>query len=745
MTNTKSARAQGVVADDMPIDVPKERQGAQLVAVPSFLRFFAATALGGIVGLGIWAFLLPRDAPPDKTPAEEVLAPAESVANKPGPDLPDEIRTAPIPDAIIAADEMLLVSDFKSARAAYEQLKLRATGDEANLIAYRIGIVAELLGEFEEARRAYQSLVDDSFGTSITKAAQLGQARIAIAKGRFREAQMRLAKELLASGGARQHGDFLLAESAHLLAQCQARELLFVSQQDLLDDHAVVVPSLPLQAAELLRLAETRSTPEDEPANAVEQRIAIVHRFGPEPEQTQVAVNMTQISLPEAITALARDTGLRVVASEMAKRSTIGRSTTIRQENTSLAIILDRLLLPLGMIWHLEGHLLHIGMKDEVDEGKVLAFSQQSAIRALRQASIFYPDHYPARFVELHTAMIQFHQGGTNESIQNYTAFLNRNPRSRLRQIAWFNLGKAYLLVGNEPAAIDAFYHVIDNGREREISHASYLYVGRLLLELGRYDEATKPLLMAIALSTDPRIRQLSIVALASCYALNDNLSAASSVLVEYDRDLVNEETRGAAELVSQYVRFRAADDSQVDHAGAMLVGSLAHSTDDGFSRVANGLIRSEALRELGLLKQRAIFLEQSILKTPAGAGRYRVLLALSDAHIDLGQLEEAERWLGEVIQNDQEPWNTTARMKQVQIALRNGESERCLKRCAELIGSTKDKDVHKFSLGMMGRIYQSQGEFQKASHCFAGILPPSMPANQLRSSDEQHESVLRN
>lgn len=700
-----------------------------------------AVVLGLTAGVSAWALIqkpqiaeLAGLSEPVQVMPQPIVASPQPVRQK----LPQEIQAGTVDEAIAAADELLLVGDFQSARSAYECLKTRTIGNDADRVAFRAAFAAELAGADEESRRAYQAILDTTANDIVAKVALLGRVRLDVKAGRFRAAQTQLAGELLANGAATLAKNPWVREAAHLLAESQAREVLLNSPQHLLADRSAIVFPLQVQAGNVLRLADTQPLNQDLLVKPDESSIAIVHRFGPEPEKTQVAVSLNEAALPDALEQLAHTSGLRLVTSELAKREMPGRSTTVRQSNMSMALILDRLLLPLGMCWTLDGRLLNITVTDELEQHEVTAFLQAAAIRALQQASIAYPDHDLARFVGLHTAMIQFQRGDLEGAIQNYSEFLKRNPRSQPRQTAWFNLAKAQLSAGEELAAINSFYHVIDNGREAEIAHAAYLYIGRLNIELGQYDEAKRPLLMAIALSTDSRVRQLSMVALAASYALNANFSAAAATLAEYNRDIQASGIRQSAELVSQYVRYRDASQSDVVQAGTMLVTSLANSPPSGFLRTSDGLIRSEALQGLGMLKQRAQFLKAFLEVTSNGAARQRMALALADTLADLGALPKAEQWLSEFIPTAKDPWLTRAKMQQVQIAYRRGDTERSMAMCSKLVAEATDKTAHEFALRVMGKIYQSRGDFQNASLCYAGILPPSATFNRLRTGPGQ-------
>jgi len=712
-----------------------------------FLRVIVAAILGLVAGIVAWALLLQPETParsgisePAAISAEPIAVSSEAIDHE----LPEEIHTAPVDEAIAVADEMLCVGDFRTAIRVYQSLKSRVAGNDASRLAYRAAVAAELAGEADDASRGFQSLLEGFADSSISKAAMLGRARLAVAGGRFRAAQGQLAGELLAAGATSLDTGRWVGEAAHLLAQSQAREVLLTSPQNLLEDQSPIVFPLLLNPTELLYLAEVPAADEERKATPGEPSVAIVHRFGPEPERTQVAVHLGEVPLADAIAQLAHHSGLRLVLSESAKRAMPGRSTTIHRPNMSLALILDRLLLPLDMRWRLDGRLLHVEMFEERTEDQATSYLQAAALRALQQASIAHPDHYLARSVELHLAMIQLQRGELKESVQNYTAFLKRNSRSRLRQAAWFNLAKAQLAMGDEVAAVDSFYHAIDNGRQTEIAHAAYLYIGRLKIELGQYDEAKRPLLMAIALATNSRIRELSVVALAASYALNDNDSAATAALVEYDRDLKASDIRRSAELVSQFVRYRDSDESNVVHAGTMLVTSLANSSPSGFLRSAEALIRDASLRDLGMLKQRVEFLKRFLEPPSNGSARQRLSLALADALTDLGQLSEAEQWLGEFIPEAKGPWLTQARIKQIQIIHQRGEDQRSMELCGRLIETASDKRAHKFALRVMGQLYQDQGDFQNASLCYAGILPPSTPTNEQRPGEGRFVPEIR-
>lgn len=150
------------------------------------LRVFVAAILGLAAGIATWRLLPNWETPthsgisePAPISAQPIAVSSEAIAQE----LPEEIHTAPIDQAIAAADEMLRVGDFRTAKRAYVSLKSRAAGNDASRLAYRAAVAAELAAAADEASRGFQSLLEDFADSSISKAAMLGRARLAVAGG----------------------------------------------------------------------------------------------------------------------------------------------------------------------------------------------------------------------------------------------------------------------------------------------------------------------------------------------------------------------------------------------------------------------------------------------------------------------------------------------------------------------------------------------------------------------------------
>lgn len=629
------------------------------------------------------------------------------------------------------ADGLLLEGDIAGANEAYESLARSAEGVTQLELKYRRGICYELLSEFEQALANYQSVVGQSTPTQIALAARLGQARVWIHSQLPELAKPLLFELLLNSPPWIPSGDAIQRESQQLLADVFANEAMQVTPKRLIDPKWIAQPALIFRQQLALDLvAESHSTAAQ--ATRPDTHVTVDDRAGQDPQKILLTVLIERMAVHEVVQLLARTAQLNVEWSTQAQEESLARTTQMAVSRLSLANILDAVLDPIGCVWEFDKGTIHVRRTADVPTSVLAQIYHTRATRMLQQTIAANPDDQstPASYLAL--ANLAFADGHPDQAVASYQRLLQLFPRLPIKAEAYFNLAKAYMLLGDNGRARESLYKVADSAPGHALEPMAYLYLGHLHLEEGEAAKAIKPLARAVALATDRELRNLSILTLAAAYLVDQKSIAANQVLMEHSALLRSDPDRKPAAFLSAMAGFRtAATRSQVEREGRRLLAALTHVKPADFFGSYGYALLGEAYRDLQL--------EDSLVETyetalKEGVGNHwgeLITYELAAVYFDHGEFDKAHVLLAALIASSGSAWIVKARLKMAEISFVTGKDRECLEACRQLFTVTEDSADKASILRLMGRVYERQGNHEQAAMCFGGIVPNDDPPTE--------------
>ncbi len=308
---------------------------------------------------------------------------------------------------------------------------------------------------------------------------------------------------------------------------------------------------------------------------SIEPGVTVLHRFGTQPAQIQVRLFAQSQSLLANIESLSSATGLALTWNDVARKRCEVHQQLAIIESGSLARVLDLLLTPVDLAWSSDDSRMAIQDPNELDDDALANFIWQRADRAARYASTHYAGHPLAPFVSLSIGNAAFRRGDFAAAEAAYRQLLQLPPSSPTRMEAMFNLAKTLGNLDQPRDALKMFYRAADAGQGHPLRAASYLFAGRLHIELGAVNESVRPLMRAAALAEDDLTKQVAAVTLASAYLLADNPHAANTALMRFRKSLVGDAWEGVAALVSSLARLQVAAGTDGLRHGRGLITAL--------------------------------------------------------------------------------------------------------------------------------------------------------------------------
>ncbi|MBL8851693.1 MAG: tetratricopeptide repeat protein [Planctomycetaceae bacterium] len=434
------------------------------------------------------------------------------------------------------------------------------------------------------------------------------------------------------------------------------------------------------------------------------------------------------------VDSLCRAAELRTVWSGTARQAASGRSTEICLARGNLALCLDALTAPLGVIWELRENEIRLSIAREVSEGTLAICRRQAARRALEHAVQEYPEFAlgPQALVALGNMALQ--DGQMDAAEANYRRMLEKYPRSPICADAWFNLAKRNLLQDRPDAALDTFWNVVDSSAPPVTAAAAYLYIGRLLLDAEQPRRAVTPLTRATQWTTDGTVRTKAVLCLAAAHLLQDRPELANEVLMDFRSDVRSEATQAA--FLSALARFRAAKSPtlRLEEAQSLLSASEPLQSSDFFGRYG-WYLRGRAYEEL-LLPELAVAVYREALDHNAHPPyRHDIRFGLGTCLADIGELDAARLQFTGLIENADPDWQRKAAFRLCRLQLDSREPLAASRIARTLLAQCTDPEEQARALQLLGAAYQRMGDHAAAALCFAGTVPGSSPSG----TNEEH------
>jgi tetratricopeptide (TPR) repeat protein len=709
-----------------------ERTGRGSKLAFRVLLILCTTGWGFSLGMLVWRppVLAVNSVPPitsERIPIADVDA---SDADADAPQLAP-VRQTPLTIRDLNLIDILLEhGNVAQAISAYSRLKLEPGTLLYDQLMYRICVARELVGQVEVAGESYRALTGESVSASIRLAAQLGQARIWMETGEREMARAVLARAKSSPIIIARPEGALAGEVSHLLAQSFMPAPRDFDEVAYLDD-GMYSASRRWSAAQLLALAEDVEPLAAAPkvAGDPENEIEILYSYGPHPDETRIFASLHKPQLIlELVAKLAEKTAIKIEWSQGARLEVQNRLQKFDKRDVSVAIALDELLSTYNLLWTWEEDRVVVRSPSECDAHKLESIRREFAGRLLRRAVSEHPDHSLAKYSFLALGALSFVNGDYANATSVYDKFETQFPDSSDVIVAYFNNAKTLLKQGQRDLAIQSFFQVADGGHGHPLQSAANAYVGRLFLENGQIEEATRPLIRAVSTATGAQ-RAVPAIMLSSAYILAENSHAAVKVLVEERSHIldaeVDESLRSIAELITSYAGFLVAHgDLEVADGGRKLVQSLSHLQLD--PRVGQHvlLIAGNAFEAVGLLARMEDLFVEKIEQGLMPWVREEVLLRLERSFLESGQIGRARALIERSLVNEDEPLSVNATLQLARLCMAEGNQIEALAVCRELLTNDLTSEQKAEVLRVMGRFYELNNEHYQAALCFAGMLP---------------------
>jgi tetratricopeptide (TPR) repeat protein len=649
----------------------------------------------------------------------------------------DEIVTAPVerPDSaskkaepagnaaeiLERGDQALALHRFARALAHYEEL-LERQPDSAALVAYRIGLCNESLGQLDNAHAAYRKAISQTAAPALTVAAHLGVARCLVRGQHPAEARQLLYPFVLDE--ARQQGvpAPLLTGMRYLIALAFAQETLHTATPRLDNERLLSYTSVSLEMPFYLdEISTSAKTREEKMVETLAPPLSLQKLKTPA-ETLILRVEQGEQPVCTLLDHLATQAGLRTEWTAEAKKHLEDRTLRLTLRNWLLMDLFDQLADRFDLVWQLEGDAVRFSTAAQVD-GKLSSQAKRDATkRALRAALLTDANHpwTPAVLLELGNG--EAAHGKSAKAVIWFERLIRNTPAAPQVAPACFNLALLHLRDQQYALARQTWFRVIDHVPGHELALRAHLRIAQSYLEEDNPREAVIQLRRAQAVAPGSLFRPITTLLLAAAHLQLDEPENARSVLTKNRADLLKEPCKATAAFLDAYAQYRAAKPANGGRReGSELLNSLWQDLDDnplgpiGYSLIAR------ALHELGFLEQAEQRWRQALQQS---RGAYVAALEYSLGEALLKQDRRADAVaLFEKLAAAPSLYRARARFQLAQADLYDKQFSACEEKCRQLWAEGSIAETAAL-LHAWGSALEGMGEFGKAAQCFAGKAP---------------------
>ncbi len=683
---------------------------------------------------------LPRNSPEvdDESSTQPELsaeAPDPLVSSPEDPSIEHEPApsTLALANAIAQGDLLLRSGNTTAAIRQYQRCGEHSEEPVRSAILYRLGLCAEALGDEDEALNRFQTVAERDADGHLREWALLGESRI-LSHGEHAEPALRVLQRWVLSGeSTRRLSPRVAGNALALLSDLASRIALGQKQSQLWEPGAICLSRQEFDPG--THLPDSQVFPEDT-TEMPPVGIHVAHQLAAAtPETVTLSGRLARVKIPRAIDDIARQTHWKTEWSQIAQNIVSTHTTSIELEEQTASLTLDWLLIPFGLAWDFENLTLRIVAEQELTSDEQQQFRWQVAERALLMFLLADPEHSSTPAAYLLLGDLSFQQRHFSIARRHFEHILQTQPRSPLQAEAWFNLAQVSLAEGDLERTEQAFHGAIDAGHGQPLESAALLLAGWTTLDLDRPREAARTLMRSVALATSDDARALSLLALAAAHLLDEHPDRANIALMQGRDFLRTSALHDRAAFLASLSRFRAASTSaRRARDGRELVSSLSHLVTHHELRLPEILLIADAYHDVGLAPLAIPLIEQATAKATPSPLRDRLLLKLVESLRQSGNDGQAESILVEIIDRSTGDTNVTARLQLARLYSDQHRPEMVERVCLEILGShTADDEAHEedfaMTLGLLGSVYASRGDRERAVLCYSGRKPPLTPS----------------
>ena len=396
---------------------------------------------------------------------------------------------------ITESDRYLTAGNFHDAHRLYTRASEQLTPNVPSQLLFKLGLSAELAGDLRVAKEYYGDAVRGSSRQLNTRLlAMIGLARIKSQNG-----EADLSKEILSDLFLRYEGDSALPHEVVFQLRSQ---LAWTARQQFLNHQGVSNP-VPLEfVADELNLeatiravgpsaeesAENAAADFDSGIKAAEadshqnaSGLAVLQRPSSDAELIALDASTPNISIRDALSQLAAVTELKFELDPVAESAIRGRSTKLNVSGVSLALILDNLANPIGLVWHQSGDVIKFSVRQRSQDSD--AFDFLLSVRAQRAIAIGPDGDERRSSAMLALGNLHLIAGNYDQAALYYEQLAQLGPNGELLAKLSFNRAIMERLLGRYESATRLLYESIDQSLDFHLQSISYFLVSNLQLQ----------------------------------------------------------------------------------------------------------------------------------------------------------------------------------------------------------------------------------------------------------------------
>ena len=539
----------------------------------------------------------------------------------------------------------------KSLEASHAYQAAIAASSPAPQLVYRLGLCAERLGKIEKAQDYYETLVRPE-PTVMSFAGTLGQARLYYLERKLDSCLEKLSEMSLVSG-LDIYTETQIGSDVDFFAALTQSELATSGlTHNPLDAGHVFTANVEFRPEHLLRLAQIEVTLPDMSVNGMTPAITVHGKVGG-PSTTLVSTNFSNQPLALIVETLGQEIGWEVRLSTVAREILLVKRDDVIITDRTASELLSLLLERHGLSWSFNENVISITQQTALETPEMNSRRRIRSIELLQRALAETPDHSMAPFAYLALGNLAAINGRNQSAEAYFGQLVERFPRHSASQIATFNLAKVKYANGRTLQAMESFYEVVNLRYGTRLDTLSYLFLGKLHLELANAKAAKTELSRCISMADTSEITATATLTLAAAYLLKDDASSAMSanaVLMENRDALKLKPHKAPAAFLSSLTLFRTTSgETERQRRGQELLAATLQVEPSDFFGTFGYLLMGQAFTDVGLVEETIRLYREGLNTSVSETTRNELLFRLAGEYEKQGQMSLARDCLQEL------------------------------------------------------------------------------------------------
>jgi tetratricopeptide (TPR) repeat protein len=712
---------------------------------------FVAGMAVGLVGLNFYMWPRPSSASPDLQESRDAaivfdsskrieVIPADDNVFRAG-----DNENLQVEDTFERGDKFFIVGNYSAALNSYRKY-MKATQRRDARLLLRTAMCLEQESELKFSVTHYQAAAAQAANENQQAIALAGLARVFILQQRNSEAIDLLsshAHKIVLTGRlpeltrAQLSLQWARALQSQVIAEANKGKPQKLSQSvNYLTDSSTDL-SLPTTLAEIgtaLAPDEFLSSIDQAPSEIVPElsgprlKIKVIQR----PSDSAESISLSVSTDLQPILAIFSQTSSALKLDFQMSKGAIDilseRSKVIEFEAITLGVLMDRLLIPFGLIWHQRDGVIQVQSKSETTQTAISDFSFDATSRAFRRHELEFPENRFRAAAIMSRARLSIMRNELAVANNLYQELGQLSPRGELQAKLFFNRAKLAIMQSRTDPAISLLYQAVDQTLDPNLEASAYCMLSGLHLSRGETGEATKT--AGRALATAVTVRQKSIAAInqARAYLFERNPISANDALFRNKEYIeADGESVAAASLLGAYAHSMGLSKKH-KHSNQTAIVRMVNAASklaqaDQARSFADYYFASLAYSKLGRHDLAIEMMTKSIAQPDLGAWQRVATYELGVLLQDSNRPEEAMTALTGLT-NVNDVWRIRALLKIANIQSSKNQNSECIGNCQLILASSPTDLQKQQALEILGNAYQSQGKHHIAALCFAGMLP---------------------